>query len=210
MSWRFSFFYIYKMLDRKYYIEVGDQKFISLNSDGFAFITLCGAAVVFDWANSSCSSVSSLIWATDVDDVAGVASRWMPSRLDRNQPRPPFSVVDAVDGFTGAIVNVPVKYGFGLRRNVFGDPSGDAGNDFEPRRPIRRDGGARSSSKWFFIGKCGLANDGSSEACSAFTSSASLLNLRRQNRHTQYNQFYYFCGFFGERYDDSFEMGKAK
>lgn len=157
-------------------MEVGDQKFISLNSDGFAFINFCGAATGFGCGISSCSSVSSLMCETDVDDVA---SRCTPNKLDKNHPRPTFSVVDApdVDGFIAAIVNVPVKYGFGFRRSVLGEPSGDAGKDFDPRRPISRDGGAKSSSKWFFIRKCGFANEDSSDDCSAFTSSASLLNL---------------------------------
>lgn len=34
---------------------------------------------------------------------------------------------------------MPVKYGLCERRIVFGEPSGDAGSDFDPRRWDRRE-----------------------------------------------------------------------
>lgn len=101
---------------------MGDQKFISLNSDGFAFSTFCGCDFGCGCGGddvdgsggsvrSNCSSVSSLMCVTELlDDVA-----CEPNRLDRNQPRPAFSIVEAAfDGLMLAMANVPVKNGFGL------------------------------------------------------------------------------------------------
>lgn len=88
---------------RSIYIDVGDQKFISRSSDGFAFSTfkvvrLLAADDV--WLADDCapnvSSTSSL--TLDTTDVVDVASRCTPSKLEKNQLLRP-SVVDD-DGTT--------------------------------------------------------------------------------------------------------------
>lgn len=131
------------------YMEVGDQKFISRSSEGFALSTLglfnndkpvvCGtlgddrcwvvlllpALVVFCWLCAS--SASSLIFETTLF-VDEATSRCSPSKPDRNQPP---VVLDAPD----APPAVLVKYGFGWALRIdLGEPSGEAGNDLEPRR----------------------------------------------------------------------------
>lgn len=90
-------------------MDVGDQKFISRNSDGRAFITFGAATLLLVFGTANASSASSLMCdATDVDDVA---SRWTPSKLDRNQPRPLFSTDEL--GVPPAVLatteKVPVK-----------------------------------------------------------------------------------------------------
>lgn len=79
------------------YIEVGDQKFISLNSDGFGvtslvvtFGTPAAAAVAdvdddFD-CDGMLSSPSSLICDDATDVVDDMVSRCIPNRLDKNHP----------------------------------------------------------------------------------------------------------------------------
>lgn len=127
------------------YMDVGDQKFISLNSDGRAFINFGAPTFVFDFGTANASSASSLM--CDATDVVDVASRWTPSKLDKNQPRPLFSTeelcpllllmvlfVAAALLLLATTENVPVKYGFCALRIGLGELSGDAGSDFEPRR----------------------------------------------------------------------------
>lgn len=77
-------------------MEVGDQKFISLSSDGFALSTdgfIVAAVVVFICLStlllfvfkSRASSPSSSI-CDAIETVEEVTSFWIPKRLDRNQP----------------------------------------------------------------------------------------------------------------------------
>lgn len=111
-------------------MDVGDQKFISRNSEGRARRTFWFVFVDDEFFDeiSNASSASSLTF--DTTDVVELASLCMPSKLDRNQPR---WLSDVVAEF--ATVNWPVKYGFGWALRIdFGDPSGEAGRDLEPRR----------------------------------------------------------------------------
>lgn len=93
-------------------MDVGDQKFISRNSDGRAFITF-GATVlllVMFSGKVNVSSASSLM--CDAIDVVDVASRCTPSKLDKNQPRPPFSTDELAPVLLALLAtaeNVPVK-----------------------------------------------------------------------------------------------------
>lgn len=139
------------------YVDVGVQKFISRSSDGRAWI-LRGVVFGFACAVDACrSSFSSLMCDEATDVVDDVVSRCMPKRLDSSHPREPS------DGLV--MENVAVKYGFWDRRMDLGEPSGEAGNDFDPRRISKRDG----VSDWpgASISSIGSAN----------TSSASLLKL---------------------------------
>lgn len=68
------------------YIEVGVQKFISRNSDGFALMTF-GAPADDDFDCVGKSSASSLICDDATDVVDDIVSRCIPNRLDKNQPR---------------------------------------------------------------------------------------------------------------------------
>lgn len=78
----------------EFYIEVGDQKFISRSSDGLALITFGTPAAAaaaaddddFDF-DGMLSSPSSLICDDATDVVDDMVSRCMPNRLDKNQPR---------------------------------------------------------------------------------------------------------------------------
>lgn len=123
------------------YIDVGDQKFISLSSDGFAFSTVCGVAVLLAAFISMASSDSSLMFET-TDVVELVTSRCRPNRLDKNHPvaggGAPAAARLVTAVVAASLVNCPVKYGFGAttRRIDFGEPIGEAGNDFDPRRDI--------------------------------------------------------------------------
>lgn len=110
------------------YIDVGDQKFISLNSLGFAW---SGFWVLFDGAGiSNASSASSLILDT-TDCVDWADSRCMPNKPDKNQPFWLFSPVLVL------LANWPVKNGFALAFLIdLGDDNGEAGSDFDPLRPV--------------------------------------------------------------------------
>lgn len=117
-------------------MDVGVQKFISRSSDGRALIVR-GAPFGLACAVDACrSSFSSLMCDEATDVVDDIVSRCMPKRLDSSHPRAPSDV--PLDGLV--MENVAVKYGFWERRMDFGEPSGDAGNDFDPRRIIKRDG----------------------------------------------------------------------
>lgn len=134
-------------------MEVGDQKFISRNSDGFALSTVCVpfafVPAIFPPLCDCCSiasSASSLIFDT-TDVVELVTSRCNPNRLDKNHPVAtgggsvavdplPLRLVTAAEE-EASLVKCPVKYGFGTPRRIdLGEPIGEAGNDFDPRRDI--------------------------------------------------------------------------
>lgn len=69
------------------YIDVGDQKFISRNSDGLALITFGAPADDdFDWDGKP-SSPSSLMCDDATDVVDDMVSRCIPNRLLKNHPR---------------------------------------------------------------------------------------------------------------------------
>lgn len=118
-------------------MDVGVQKFISRSSDGRALIGREDPFVGLAFVDGTCSSsVSSLICEDATDVVDDIVSRCMPNRLDINQPRTPSD--DPLAGL--AIENVAVvKYGFWDRRMDLGEPSGEAGSDFDPRRIVERD-----------------------------------------------------------------------
>lgn len=113
-------------------MEVGDQKFISLNSDGFGLKT-CLALFPSDLLLSnevsetpciSSSFDSSAIMPTDCE------SDRFPSRFDRIQ----------LPWYLSVSTNAPVKYLFWRRRLLFGellgDVRGEEGSDLLPLRIV--------------------------------------------------------------------------
>lgn len=138
-------------------MEVGDQKFISRSSDGFALSTfgllsndepavVCGTLV-----DGRCCALELLVLVLEVCGLCGVSSasslmfettlfvdeatsRCRPSRPDRNQPAP-VELAVLLDAPPDAPPAALVKYGLGWALRIdLGEPSGEAGNDLEPRR----------------------------------------------------------------------------
>lgn len=114
-------------------MDVGDQKFISLNSDGLG-LKICFVLLLRDLLLSredseipciSSSFDSSAIMPTDCDRDL------FPSRLDKIQ----------LPWYLSVSTNAPVKYLFCIRRLLFGELLGDVnGDDGRDLLPLRIEG----------------------------------------------------------------------
>lgn len=112
------------------YMDVGDQKFISRNSDGFG-LKICLVLLLSDLLLSSEASETPCI-SSSFD-----SSAIMPTDCERDRFPSRFDKIQ-LPWYLSVSMNAPVKYLFCRRRLLFGellgDVNGDDGNDLLPLR----------------------------------------------------------------------------
>lgn len=113
------------------HIDVGDQKFISLNSDGFG-LKICFVLLLSDLL------LSNELSETPCINSSFDSSAIMPTDCDSDRFPSKFDKIQLPWYFSALSLKAPVKYLFCRRRLLFGellgDVSGDEGNDLLPLR----------------------------------------------------------------------------